>query len=107
MHVISRRALTNFWATHADAKSPLEAWFKAVSNGTFANLVELKQTFGSVDYVPIDYTKAGKRLGREFHVFNIGGNRYRLVTAIHFNTQRCFIRFVMTHSEYDRGVWRK
>jgi mRNA-degrading endonuclease HigB of HigAB toxin-antitoxin module len=65
----------------------------------YHNLVELKQTFGSVDYVPV-----GKR---KFYVFDIGGNKYRLVAAIHFNTQTLFVRFMMTHVEYDRGDWKK
>jgi len=42
-----------------------------------------------------------------FYVFDIGGNKYRLITAIHFNTQRLFIRHVLTHSQYDNGEWKK
>jgi mRNA interferase HigB len=98
VHVISRKALTDFWAKYADAEAPLRAWHKAIK-GTFKNLPELKQMFGSVDYVPV-----GKK---EFHVFNIGGNKYRLVAVIHFNTQRLFVRHVLTHGEYDQGGWKK
>ena len=67
--------------------------------GTFRNLVELKQTFGSVDMVPVK--------GRDLYVFDIGGNKYRLVAAIHFNTQKLFVRHVLTHPEYDAGGWKK
>jgi len=67
--------------------------------GTFRNLVELKQTFGSVDMVPVK--------GRDPYVFDIGGNKYRLVAAIHFNTQKLFVRHVLTHPEYDAGGWKK
>ena len=77
----------------------LKAWFKASRKGVFQNLAELKRTFGSVDYVPV-----GKK---QFYVFNIGGNKYRLVAAIHFNTQKLFIRHVLTHKEYDQGGWKK
>lgn len=99
MHVISRKALTDFWRNHRDAEMPLRAWFKATSKGSFENVANLKRTFSSVDYVPV-----GKK---EFYVFNIGGNRYRLVAAIHFNTQRLFVRHVLTHKEYDHGGWKK
>lgn len=99
MHVISRKALTEFRKIHADAEVPLKAWFKAASKGSFRNLPELKQTFGSVDYV-----SAGRR---GFYVFDIGGNKYRVIAAIHFNTQRLFIRHVLTHAQYDRGGWKK
>ena len=77
----------------------LNAWFTTANKGSFKNLVELKRTFGSVDYVPV-----GKR---EFYVFNIGGNKYRLSAAIHFNMQRLFVRHVLTHREYDQGDWKR
>ena len=45
--------------------------------------------------------------GRDLYVFNIGGNKYRLIAAIHFNTQRLFVRQILTHSEYDTERWKK
>jgi mRNA interferase HigB len=96
MHVISRKALLEFWQVHPDAEAPLRAWHKAASKGDFKNLPELRQAFGTVDYVPVD-----------LYVFNIGGNKYRLVAAIHFNARRIFIRHLLTHQEYDRGAWKK
>ena len=95
VRVISQQPLRDFATTHRDADAPLRAWYKAIKAGTHHNLVELKQSFGSVDYVPV-----GKR---KFYVFDIGGNKYQLVAAIHFNTQTLFIRFIITHVEYDRG----
>ncbi len=99
MRVISRKALTGFWRGHGDAEMPLRGWFKAISKGAFKNLAELKRTFGGVDYVPVG--------NRDFYVFNIGGNKYRLVAAIHFNKQRLFVRHVLTHRDYDQGAWKK
>ena len=99
MHVISRKALVEFCETHAEAIIPLNTWFKAAVRGNFRNLAELKQTFRTVDYV-----SSG---GKSFYVFNIGGNKYRLVAAIHFNRQKLFIRNVLTHAEYDRDEWKR
>ncbi len=99
MHVISRKALTDFWSNHRDAEMPLRAWFKAARTGSFKSLAELRRTFSSVDYVRI-----GKK---ELYVFNIGGNKFRLIVAIHFNTQRLFVRHVLTHKDYDQGAWKK
>jgi mRNA interferase HigB len=66
----------------------------------YKTLVELQQTFSSVDLVH-------DRAGRDLYVFNIGGNKYRLVAAIHWNTGRVFIRHVLTHAQYDTGNWKR
>ena len=99
MHVISQKALQEFGTKHGDAAPPLRAWLKLTRRGRFQNLVELKRTFASVDMVAVK--------GREFYVFNIGGNKYRLVAAIHFNTQRLFVRHILTHTEYDTQRWKQ
>jgi mRNA interferase HigB len=91
--------LVAFWKIHADAEAPLASWFKAASRGSFKSLAELKRTFQSVDYV------SDGRKG--LYVFNIGGNKYRLIAAIHFNTQKLFIRHVLAHPQYDKGDWKK
>ena len=98
MHVVSQKALRVFAETHADAAPQLRAWFKLARRGRFRNLAELKRTFASVDMVPVK--------GRSFYIFNIGGNKYRLITAIHFNTQRLFVRNILTHAEYDTERWK-
>jgi mRNA interferase HigB len=99
VRVISQKALREFTKEHADAAAPLSSWLKLVRHGRFRSFAELKRTFASVDLVP------GK--GRDLHVFNIGGNKYRLVAAIHFNTQRLFMRYILTHPAYDTGRWEK
>lgn len=99
MRVVSRKALVGFWKIHADAEAPLASWFKAASRGSFKGLAELKQTFQSVDYVNTN--------GKGLYVFNIGGNKYRLIAAIHFNTQKLFVRYVLTHAQYDKAEWKK
>ena len=90
MHVISRKALVEFWSRHADAETPLRVWFKLAERGYFPNFAALKTTFGSVD-------KTG-----ESCVFDIGGNKYRLIARIVFASQTLFVRELLTHAEYDR-----
>jgi mRNA interferase HigB len=83
---------------HADAVTPLSAWLKLMRRSRFGSFAELKRTFATVDMVRVK--------NRDFHVFNIGGNKYRLIAVIHFNTQRLFVRHVLTHPEYDAARWK-
>lgn len=94
MHVIKKAALVSFWEVHPDAKAPLASWYSIISKSQFSDFNALRKTFQQVDYVEGKY------------VFNVG-QPYRLIAAIHFNTQRVFIRYVLTHAEYDRGKWKK
>ncbi|EMY63531.1 PF09907 family protein [Leptospira terpstrae serovar Hualin str. LT 11-33 = ATCC 700639] len=80
---------------HPNAESSLKSWFKIVKNTNIKNFNELKEVFNSVDQV-------GK-----FTVFNISGNHFRLIAAIHFNRQKVFVRNILTHSEYDKGKWKR
>ena len=93
MHVISKKAIVSFWRVHPAARSPLESWYRVVSKSRFENLSDIRQAFGSADYVA-PYT-----------IFDIGGNNFRVITVIHYNRQKLFIREVLTHAEYDR--WSK
>lgn len=95
MHIISRKALQIFWEEHADAESALRRWYKIVDQTDFQSFVELRQTFPSADNVG------------DLTVFNVGGNKYRLIASIHFNRGKIFIRHVLTHEEYDRGAWKQ
>ena len=99
MHDVSQKALREFGRKHAGAATPLRVWLKLARYGSFQNLAELKRTFASVDLVTVK--------GRNFYVFDIGGNKYRLIAAIQFNTQRLFVRHILTHSDYDTERWKK
>jgi mRNA interferase HigB len=94
MHVISRKTLRQFWEQHPDSESALVRWFKIMQRQDFASFETIRATFPTAD-------KVG-----DFIVFNIGGNKYRLVTAIHFNRRKVYIHHVLTHQEYDRGAWK-
>lgn len=95
MHVISRRALLDFWERHPESEKPLTRWYRIVSKTDFKDLVELQTTFPTADWV------------QGFVVFNIGGNKFRLIAAFHFNRGKIYDRHVLTHEEYDRGAWKR
>jgi len=95
MHVISRKTLREFWEQHPDSESSLSRWFKLMENTDFTSLEDLRATFPTAD-------KVGDLI-----VFNIAGNKYRLIVAIHFNRGRVYVRHVLTHQEYNRGAWKQ
>jgi mRNA interferase HigB len=91
MHVISRLTLIKFWEKHPDAETPLRIWFKKVESARWKNVNELKSEFPTADYV-----------GNDRIVFEIKGNKYRIIVLVFFTGQKMFIRFVGTHAEYDK-----
>ena len=93
MRLISNRALREFGALHPAALAALQGWRRVIEANHFANWSELRRTFNSVD-------KVGDR-----YVFNIGGNKYRLVASIRFEAQVLYVRAVLTHQDYDKGDW--
>lgn len=95
MRVITRKRLNEFAAKYPETKSALVRWYKIVKAGTFNSFAELRREFPSADRVD------------NLTVFDIGGNKVRLIAAIHYNRQKLYIRAVLTHEEYDRGNWRK
>jgi mRNA interferase HigB len=95
MHVISRKALRQFWEQHPDSQSALSRWFRIMERSNFGNLNELRATFPTADMVG------------DLIVFNIGGNKYRLIASVHFNRGKVYIRHVLTHAEYDKGAWKQ
>jgi len=90
MRVISNKALTDFSTIHPAAHVPLQAWRKIVESRMFASFADIKTSFNATDKVD------------DYYVFDIGGNKYRIVTAIHFDYQKLYIRHVLTHKEYDK-----
>lgn len=95
MHVISKRKIREFIsAGHADAKTPLEAWYKTARAATWSNVVEVRRTLRDADPV-------GK-----YTVFNVKGNAYRLISEIYYPSQVLLIRHILTHAEYTKGAWK-
>jgi len=94
MKIISTRELADFCAEHPRSAGPLHAWRRIIEINYFAHWADLKETFNSVNKVgPLT-------------VFNIGGNKYRLVAYIRFDTQTLYIRSILTHRDYDKGRWK-
>jgi len=95
MHVIAKPAFVEFWTKYPIAECSLQAWFRTMESEVFSDFNKLRATFASADYV------------NGLTVFNVGGNKYRLFAAIHYNRHKVFIRAVLTHAEYDRGDWKR
>src|SRR4030095_9893197 len=95
VHIITRKTLIQFWGKHPDSQMALRRWFKIVQKTEFSSFAELRQVFPSADKVD------------HWIIFNIGGNKYRLITSVHFNRGKVYIRHVLTHAEYDRGDWKE
>lgn len=91
MRIISRRTLKEFWERHPDAEQPLQAWYADVKQAHWRSPSDIKTIYRNASFV------ANNRV-----VFNIKGNTYRAVVAIHYQFGIVYIRFVGTHEEYDR-----
>ena len=94
MHIISVKALREFWEKYPDSETSLIRWFKLMNSAKFQTFDELSSVLPSADLVG------------DLIVFNIGGNKYRLITSIHFNRQKVYIRYILTHSEYNKNKWK-
>jgi mRNA interferase HigB len=95
VHVISRTRLREFWEQYADAESSLRLWYTRTKRASWHNLAEMKNDYPSADLV-----------GR-FTVFNIGGNKYRLIVRIEYERLEVYIRHLLTHAEYDTDKWKQ
>ena len=89
--VLSRSTLAQFWKKHPDAKTSLKAWLSAMKGAQFASPNDLKRLFRTVDFV-----------GNDRAIFNIGGNKYRVVIHAAYRFRRVLVKFIGTHKEYDR-----
>ena len=95
MRIISKPILREFWKQNPNSKIPLLDWYKQSKKSDWKNIADAKGTFPHADSV-------GKCT-----IFNIGGNKFRLVTKINYKTRIIYIRFILTHKEYDKGKWRE
>jgi mRNA interferase HigB len=94
MHVVSHKAIRLFCAGHPDAANAMDYWYRVAKRATWANFSEVKRTFNTADFVA------------PYAVFDIGGNKYRLIAEVNFSRGVLFIRDIMTHREYAKGTWK-
>jgi mRNA interferase HigB len=97
--IIKKSTLAAFWQENAQSRIGLEHWFRTTRKVVWACLADVRATFPHADPVAV-------ASGRKVVVFNICGNRYRLITAIHYNRHMVFTLMVLTHAEYDRDEWK-
>ena len=91
MRIVTLKTLKDYTLKHPELKYILMDWYDKVTNAEWNNLSDIKNDFNSVDYV-----------GNNRYVFNIKGNKFRLVVIIIFISKKVYIRFIGTHSEYDK-----
>lgn len=95
MHVITQKRIREAQQKFPNTINALNGWYRIITRNNFHNFAELKKIFNSVDKI------------NDLYVFNIGDNKLRLIVSIHFNRQKIYIRDILTHIEYDKGLWRK
>lgn len=91
MVIVTKTRLNEYGKKHADAADSLNHWYEIVKNSNWKGFSDIKNDFNSVDAV-----------GNDRFVFNIKGNKFRLIAMIHFNIRTVYIRFIGTHAEYDK-----
>jgi mRNA interferase HigB len=84
-----------FWQHHSNVRASLESWYAVVRKADWKSLAELRQVYHNADLV-------GRRT-----VFNIAGNKYRLIARVNYQNQRVFVLYIVTHAEYEKGAWKQ
>src|ERR1700749_1823418 len=100
MRVVSKKRLRDFWEQVPTAKSVLEQWYKVVNAAHWSHFTELKGTFNHADITTTDN-------GHSVVIFDVGGNKYRIIAAVHYDRCICYILRVLTHKQYDTNRWKK
>ena len=95
MHVITQKRIWDAKRKYHESANALDGWYRIIKQNQFNSFSGLKKTFNSVD-------KVG-----HLYVFDLGGNKLRLIANIHFQRQKVYIRHILTHKEYDEGTWKK
>lgn len=94
VHIVSHKAIRIFCEEYPHARTALDHWYRVAKRATWSSFAEVKQSFNAADFVT------------PYIVFDIGGNKYRLIAGINFVRSVLYIRVIMTHKEYVKGAWR-
>jgi mRNA interferase HigB len=100
VRVIAVKPLREFWERHPDAKRPLRLWYKTALRAEWTSLQDVRRTYPHADAVR---TRGGGLLT----VFNVTGNKYRLIARIRYDYRLINVRAVVTHEQYSRGAWKE
>ena len=96
MNVISRKVLKEFWIRYPDSETAIQAWFQEAKSARWKSSADIKRRFRTASIIDSERV-----------VFNICGNKYRIIVRINFASATLFVRFIGTHDEYDRIDARK
>jgi mRNA interferase HigB len=94
MHIITKKTLQEFWREFPDSENALRSWLQIAKKAEWKNLTEVRCDFPHADLAGV------------CTIFNIGGNKYRLIAKIYYPNKKILIRFVLTHKEYDKKTYR-
>ena len=100
MRIIKRSTLTEFGERYADAVEPLARWHRIARRAHWMSLTDVRIDFSHADVVRV-------ASGKPVTVFNVAGNKYRLVTAIHYNRQVIYTLRFMKHADYSKDRWKE
>ena len=99
MRIIKPSSVRAYAAKHPTAREPLSAWLLTTSRADWHSLADVRRTYPHADSLLLES-------GNTVTIFNIAGNTYRLIVAIHYNARRVYIRDFMTHAEYNKEAWK-
>lgn len=94
MHIITQKRIWDAKKKYPECANALDGWYRIVKKNQFNHFSALKKSFNSVDKVD------------NLYVFDLGGNKLRLIATIHFQRQKVYIRIILTHKEYEKATWR-
>ncbi len=102
MNVIRKKDLQRFWEqpAHRAAETPMREWFKLARKASWNHFQDARQTFGQTDVT------GDTRSSKTATIFDVGGNKWRIITLIDYKRQTILITHVMDHKTYDRGRWK-
>jgi mRNA interferase HigB len=99
MRVISKKRLQDFWQVLPASRTSLEQWHKVVTGAKWLHFVELRKTFNPADVATTDK-------GYPVVIFDVGGNKYRIIAALHYDRNICYVLRVLTHKQYSTNKWK-
>ena len=94
MRIISKSKLRDFWERYPESKQSLENWYQVTRKANWESFVDVRDTFRHADVF------------QDCVIFDVGGNKFRLITKIRYQKKKVFMRFVLTHKEYDAETWK-